>query len=419
MDLPSDALQLLASRDGATSALSAGRGSPSAGPSSRAALALELLRSVSPPLPPHGDGHRRGPGVVPGATSPAPQSPSRRDGRASAPPTVGPSPRAFGVHSRQERRPSVSPLPPRPAAPTPTAQPQRWAPPASPVPPKGSGAEQTAPASAFRLAPPRLNVDSLDDSLDEPSAGELDGNAAALREEEDSTLPPTLARMFDAAVAGTSGGAGGGAHSHRGGGDPASHGAAPGQSMLCIRLGVDGTASVFDARDAPSQSWADEPLFEVRVRGSAMSVASMVYHGPRPQQHRYSRTALPGGAAPALPSWFAALNAARLSGSSPPPGSPRESGGGAVRSAPSSPMGTGARRSIRVRALFDTALGVVDGGPSARASSTRSDGEPVALDLSGRATLRHIANGTLGDALLEAASPHRRASAGPVMSALA
>ena len=246
----------------------------------------------------------------------------------------------------------------------------------------------------------------MDDSLDDPSAGELGGSAGVQQEEEDTTLPPTLARMFDAAVAGTAGGSGAGARPHRGG-DAAGHGASSGQGMLCIRLGVDGTASVFDARDASARSWADEPLFEVRVRGSGLSVASMVYHGPRPQP-RYSRTGQP----PAVPSWFAALNGARLSGSSPPP----EESGAAVRSAPSSPLGTGARRSIRVRALFDTALGVVDGGPSGRESSARSDGEPVALDLSGRATLRHIANGTLGDALLEAASPHRRASAGPVLA---
>jgi hypothetical protein len=55
----------------------------------------------------------------------------------------------------------------------------------------------------------------MDDSLDDPSGPAELGNVGVQEEEEDTTLPPTLARMFDAAVAGTSGGSGAGARPHR------------------------------------------------------------------------------------------------------------------------------------------------------------------------------------------------------------
>ena len=89
-------------------------------------------------------------------------------------------------------------------------------------------------------------------------------------------------------------------------------------------------------------------------------------------------------------------------------------------SAPSSPGGpdTGSRRSIRVRALFDNALGVVEGTSRSESVVSGTDVSRVSsiapapmLDLSGRALARHIARGTLGDAVLEAASPMRRSSA--------
>jgi hypothetical protein len=404
------------------------------GEPSRAQLALELLRSMSP-VP-------AGRLVTARAVPSARASPDvQRHARVSAPAVVGGASAGGGVASEEsagagtqddlnpsasltapgrahptDRRPTRSPLPPRPAAPTPTARPHRWAQIVSPVPP--SHCRQGSDGDAGGLG---RRVDDADVSME--------SNGTAL--DDELVMPPALAHMFHQPSANNNTGrdsrAADGDGAHR---NAAARSASPAVSAgvgagdgneeevheLRIRLETDGTASVIDGRDAAERTWAGEPLFEVRVRGSRLRVTALRYHPPSPLvvNHTTNRASSRGmiGAPPAVPTWFNALR-----GESPL-GSPHMVPPASV--VPDSPPNTGARRSIRVRALFDNALGVVDAGAAGgRPSSRHSDGAvpPAKLDLSGRATLRHIARGTLGDALLEAASPRRSAPANLMMSA--
>ncbi len=252
--------------------------------------------------------------------------------------------------------------------------------------------------------PPR--VPSPSDSGSSAASDVADRSAsAALDNNEDDVVPPALLRMFDAAAPSDSAPAAVSLAA-----SPAEAGHRRGTRELCIRLGTDGTAAVFDAADAPNRSFGDETLFEVRLRGVGMSVTSLRYnppaiathtHGRRRQPHPLPHFPLASGTAPAMPSWFHAVGPGSGAASpAPAPGSP---------DSVASPS-TGARRSTRVRALFDSALGVVDAaaGPASRPGSAPIEaGMAASLDLSARAMLRHIATGRLGDALLEAASPQR------------
>jgi len=337
---------------------------------SRAAHALDLLRSVSPARggassassPVHGllSGGAAG-GVAGGVVSGA--------GGARALPSLKPRP----------LRASPAP-PPRPPAPTPSAQPPPWRAALTPSPSPGGpsfqgwpGARErrhTAPHAALHAARP------------------------ASRASEPHSAPGVAPERPSEGA----GAADGGADARAGSPAPARE--------LCIRLGADGTACVFDAADGAARTFSDALLFEVRLRGMGVTVTSLRYNAaaaptahaqrvPAPGAPHFAQ-ALPGAAAapaPLLPTWFAACASE-----------------GEENEGPGSP-GLGARRSTRVRALFDNALlGVLSDAPSRPASSLSAKAAPAAsLDLSARATLRHIAAGRLGDALLEAASPQRAA----------
>jgi hypothetical protein len=224
----------------------------------------------------------------------------------------------------------------------------------------------------------------------------------------------------------------------------------PATRELCVRLNADGSAVVFDGEEADAEAAANgsasgpfttasmgDALFEMRIRGAGVTVTSLRYN---PRVAAAAQLAASAGAPAAAllraaqviaprtaPSWFAA--ASGDAAPSPPLMSPQgyaaaataaanaAAAAAAAASAAASPSDTPQRRTARVRALFDDALGAqaaAQGGPpplhlppaalpSYYASLAGVAGG--ALDLSSAAVLRQLGEGRLGDALAAATSP--------------
>ena len=167
--------------------------------------------------------------------------------------------------------------------------------------------------------------------------------------------------------------------------------AAPLIGELCIRLQADGTSLVLDTSSGEPEPpcGADPPLFELRLRGRDISILSMRVAPPAAQPH----------------DWHPPAQAGSTAGLQGPPLSAPPS----MCSSPAPEPAGGAHLGRAHRALFDARA-----APPALVQREEESSSPVRqqlgaarLDLSGRGTLRHIAEGRLGDALLEASSPLR------------
>jgi hypothetical protein len=245
----------------------------------------------------------------------------------------------------------------------------------------------------------------------------------------------------------------------------------PASREVCVRLGADGSAVVFDAEEADAAERGDgagpystvsvgEALFEMRIRGAGVTVTSLRYN---PRVAAAAQLAASAGAPAAAllraaaavappravaPAWFAAATG----GAAPTPPAPLSphiphishaqaaaaqhahaaaAAAAAYEDAAAAAAGTAQRRTRRVRALFDDAHGGRDA--HAQWDADDSDEEDAyayaqqqqqqhayarrgaqqpqqqqRLDLSSHALLRTLRAGHLGDALAAAASPVAR-----------